>query len=285
MSINYRRNEKLKKTFNLIAGDFESIGPNYFTYFGHQLVNNSELGKGKKVLDIACGRGASLFKALEKVSESGHVTGVDFSNEMINGIKQKTNNENFSNLELLQMDAECLNFPSKTFDYTFCGLSIHFFSDPLLAVDEMYRVLNENGKIGISSWSIKKDISKKGIYEKAYLRVFPEVFTEKQKNNSNRPDFSSINGITTILSKAGFTSIEVHEETKTFFYNDKDEWWQEQSNNATRGFFERIKSTDPELFNDFKTAAYEEVEDHMVGNRVKFEANVLYAYGVKPSQC
>ena len=283
MNNNYTRNKKLKNIFNLVAENFESVGPNYFTYFGHQLVNRSEISEGKKVLDVACGRGASIFKALEKVSETGHVVGTDFSNEMIKGVEKRMKKENISNLKVLQMDAENLDFPSNQFDYVFCGLSVHFFSKPLLAVDEMYKVLKVNGKIGISSWSIKKDINKKGTYERAYLRVFPAINSKQHSISNDRPDFSSKDGLTTILSKAGFISIDIQEETKVFYYKDKDEWWNEQSNNATRGFFERIKSTNPELFNDFKIAAYEEVEKEMEGGRVKFEAKVLYGYGVKPN--
>jgi len=282
MNNNYIRNEKLKNIFNLVANDFESVGPSYFTYFGHQLVNRSEISEGKKVLDVACGRGASLFKSLEKVGETGHVVGTDFSNEMINGVEKRMKKENISNLELLQMDAENLDFPSNHFDHAFCGLSVHFFSKPLLAIDEMYRVLKANGKIGISSWSIKKDLGTKGTYERAYLRVFPAINSEKQSISNDRPDFYSKEGLTTIFSKAGFISIDIQEETKVFYYKDKDEWWNEQSNNASRGFFERIKSTNPELFNDFKIAAYEEVEKEMEDGRVKFEAKVLYGYGVKP---
>ncbi|MBI9010906.1 MAG: methyltransferase domain-containing protein [Clostridiales bacterium] len=281
MNNNFKRNEKLKNIFNLVAENFESVGPNYFTYFGHQLVNRSEISEGKRVLDVACGRGASVFRALKKVGETGHVVGTDYSNEMINGVEKRMKQENISNLTLLQMDAENLDFPSNHFDYAFCGLSVHFFSDPLLAIDQMYKVLKTDGKIGISSWSIKKDKNEKGIYERAYLRVFPKRMSEKNSNNNDRPDLYSKDGLTAIFSKAGFTSIDIQEESKVFYYKDKDEWWNEQSNNASRGFFERIRSTNPELFDDFKTAAYEEVEKDMEGSRVKFEAKVLYGYGLK----
>lgn len=83
------RDEKLKDIFNLVAENLKSVGPNHFTYFRHQLVNRSEMSQGKKVLDVACGRGVSLFKTLEKVSETGHVVGTDFSNEMIKGVKRE----------------------------------------------------------------------------------------------------------------------------------------------------------------------------------------------------
>lgn len=290
MTKEYKRNEKLESIFNLVAENFESVGPHYFTYFGHQLVERSGISEGKKVLDVACGRGASLLKAAEMIGEKGQAVGTDFSIEMIKGVKHTAESNGIINLDALKMDAENLELKENSFDFVFCGLSMHFFSNPLLAVDEMYRVLNSGGKVGISTWSIKRDKTKKGAYEKAYSRVFP---TPKQENAQSKakkentrpepqgPDFASIEGFTSVLESAGFTNVEIQEESKAFYYESKDEWWNEQSNNATRGFFERIKSNDPELFEKFKEAAYEAIEDDVIDGRIKFEANVLYGYGVK----
>jgi ubiquinone/menaquinone biosynthesis C-methylase UbiE len=281
MNNDYTRNEKLKSTFNVVAKNFESVGPNYFTYFGHQLVERSGIGKGQKVLDVACGRGASLFKTIEKIGTSGHAVGIDFSNEMIKNIENHFQKKSMKNLKLYQMDAENIDLPLNHFDCVLCGLSIHFFSNPLLAVDEMYKVLKANGLIGISTWSIKKSSDKKGVLGRAYDRVFESKDNVAHKNKTCKPDYTSKEGLANILSDAGFTSIEIQEETKIFYYKNKDEWWKEQNNNATRGFFERIKSYGPSLFNEFKSAAYEEIEEDIVEEGIKFEASVLYAYAVK----
>lgn len=281
MKNEYKRNEKLEKIFNLVADDFESVGPHYFTYFGHQLVERSGITKGKKVLDVACGRGASLFKAVEIIGEDGEAIGTDFSVEMIKCVQREADIKGISNLDALKMDAENIELEECYFDFIFCGLSTHFFSNPLLAVDEMYKVLKSGGKVGISSWSIKREKNKKGVYEKAYSRVFPKSEKEATYPKSNRPDFSSIEGFKNILTSAGFSNVEIQEESKVFYYENKDDWWNEQSNNATRGFFERINSNDPELFQKFKEVAYEEIEDDIEDGRVKFKANVLYGYGVK----
>lgn len=125
---------------------------------------------------------------------------------------------------------------------------------------------------------MKRDTNKSEVYERTYQRVFPIKINETNNSSTARAGFSSREGLTNILSGASFTSIEIHEESKIFYNKGKDEWWNEQSNNATRGFFERIKSTDPLLFNEFKTAVYEEVEEHIVGGHIKFEANVQYKH-------
>lgn len=83
---NLKTNEKLRSIFDLVAENFESVAANYFTYFGHQLVDRSGITDGQKNLDVTCGRGASLFKALGKIGESGYAVGTDFSVEMIKQI-------------------------------------------------------------------------------------------------------------------------------------------------------------------------------------------------------
>ena len=63
--------EKHKKAisgiFNKGAQNYGSIGPNTFGYFGNKIVEHAELKKDDHVLDIACGRGASLFPAIERL--------------------------------------------------------------------------------------------------------------------------------------------------------------------------------------------------------------------------
>jgi ubiquinone/menaquinone biosynthesis C-methylase UbiE len=281
MKQEFKRNGKLESIFDLVANNFESVGPSYFTYFGHQLINRSEIVSGQKVLDVACGRGASLLRASEIVGPSGEVIGTDFSGEMIKNLASHISKKNVENVQVIQMDAEDIRLPDNHFDYVFSGLSTHFFSNPILAVHEMHRVLKSEGKLGISSWSIKRDTKEMGVYEKASLKVFPESYSKRVPQQKTRPDFSSIKGFTSILSEAGFSNIVIQEESKVFYYKDKDEWWNEQNNNATRGFFERIKEDNPSLFDKFKTAVFEEMELQMEDDRIKFEANVLYGYGIK----
>lgn len=73
--------EKIKKqmtqVWDNVAPTFGTIGPRYWDFFGHRLVELANINEGAQVLDIGCGRGASFFPALKKVSLNGHVTGID----------------------------------------------------------------------------------------------------------------------------------------------------------------------------------------------------------------
>ena len=80
---NFKRNERLEGVFNRVAANFDSIGPKYFSYFGEKLVEYLRVNEGAVLLDVACGRGASLFPAAHGVGEKGKVRGIDFSKEMV----------------------------------------------------------------------------------------------------------------------------------------------------------------------------------------------------------
>ncbi len=52
-------------------------GPDYWDYFGDELVEQAELSPGQKVLDLGCGEGSSLFPAAERVGYGGNAIGID----------------------------------------------------------------------------------------------------------------------------------------------------------------------------------------------------------------
>jgi ubiquinone/menaquinone biosynthesis C-methylase UbiE len=270
------RNEKLESVFNRVASTFDSIGPNYFSYFGQKMVEHAAIQGGSKILDIAFGRGASLFPAAECAGVNGQIVGIDFSHEMVNQTARTILENDISNIRVMQMDAEKLDFDDETFDNVICGLSTAFFSDSLLAVDEMVRVLKHGGTLGISSWKKRENI---GVIGRAYAKLYPKTQNSSSASPVIRPDFSTIEGITQVFENAGLKDIEVKVEQKIFYYKDEAEWWQEQWTNASRGLFERLESLG--VIEEFKRFAFIEVQEHKDEHGIRFEPEVLFAFGTK----
>ena len=69
-SIEIKKN--ITDLFNKVSTVFDSNGPRYFAYFGEKLVEFAGVKEGQKVLDVASGKGASLFVSAEKVGENGN---------------------------------------------------------------------------------------------------------------------------------------------------------------------------------------------------------------------
>lgn len=272
----FKRNERLEEVFNRVAVNFDSIGPKYFSDLGKKLVEYSRVNEGATLLDVACGKGASLFPAAHSVGERGQVIGIDFSKEMVKETQLLICAQGLCNVKVLQMDAEKLDFLDNSFDYVLCGLSTSFFSNSSLAMDEMYRVLKDEGRIGLSTWKKKE---KKGVLDKVYTKLFPQNENRNLNNITGRPDFGSVDGVEKILKDIGLKNIEINVEEKTFYYKDEEEWWQEQWTNASRGLFEHIESIG--AINEFKKEAFVEIMEYKDVHGIRFDAEVIFSFGQK----
>ena len=96
---------------------------------------------GKKILDIGCG-GGIYTKALAS-SGAAHVTGLDFSNEMLKGAVRHC--ENLSNVTFQQGNAYNSGLPDNTFDIILERALIHHLHDLDSCFQEAKRILKPGG--------------------------------------------------------------------------------------------------------------------------------------------
>jgi len=81
-------------------------------YLRKKCVDNLNLKKGDKVLDLACGMGYN-FKHLQKaVGPIGMITGLDYVENMLKQAKKL----GFHNVQLVKQDAAEMSFPKDHFD-------------------------------------------------------------------------------------------------------------------------------------------------------------------------
>ena len=104
-----------------------------------------ELKDGNSVLDIGCGGGATLSK-IAGMTKSGHIMGVDYSEEK-KKMSKDTNAEMISSgrMEIIEASVEDLPFEDNSFDRIITVESFYFWPDPQNNLKEVYRVLNNNG--------------------------------------------------------------------------------------------------------------------------------------------
>ena len=65
---------------------------------------------GDEVLDVAAGRGALLFPIATKIGPTGHVTGIDFSPNMVRETAKDIENRKLSHAEIHQMERRADEF-------------------------------------------------------------------------------------------------------------------------------------------------------------------------------
>lgn len=97
-----------------------------------------------KVLEVGVGTGANLaYYPLEV-----EVTGIDFSSGMLKQARKKlTGLENQKMIELVEMDAQALDFPDDSFDFVIATCVYCSVPDPVKGLQEMRRVCKPEGRI------------------------------------------------------------------------------------------------------------------------------------------
>lgn len=226
--------------FGRAASTYDQVGPQFFSYFGRRLVELAQIPPGAKVLDIATGKGAVLIPAAEAVGPRGTAMGIDLAREMVEQTRERVKELNLQNVDVLEMDAEHLEFPNESFDYVLCAFALFFFPRLDVALSEMRRVLKPEGRIAVTTWS-PKDERWKWVNDLvgSYLS---EGETEAEQPSDDQTDgqpvFNTSEGLEAILTSAGFMEVEIVTESKEFFYADEEQWW---SNAWSHGFREPLE--------------------------------------------
>jgi ubiquinone/menaquinone biosynthesis C-methylase UbiE len=121
---------------------------------------SGQVPPGSQVLEIAPGPG---YFAIELAKLGGYrISGLDISHTFVE-IARKNAVESGVDVDFRQGNAASMPFDSKTFDFLLCRAAFKNFSQPVRALEEMYRVLKPGGSALIID--LRKDASRESISE------------------------------------------------------------------------------------------------------------------------
>lgn len=109
------------------------------------LLDAAAVAPGQPVLDVACGPGHVVARALARGAPA---TGLDFSPAMLAVARAAC-----PGLALRQGDAEALPFDDACFDAVVSNFGLHHVPRPGLALREARRVLRPGGRIAFTTWA------------------------------------------------------------------------------------------------------------------------------------
>lgn len=256
------------------ASKYSKVGPDYWNYFGQKLAYLSDIVKGHRVLDIGCGRGASLFPAARILKEQGELVGIDLSKSMIDETRKEASVLGLDDILLKVMDAEKLDFPDGSFDRVLCGFGLPYLAYQENKLAEVSRVLKSDGQASFSVWSMQEDTAWiQGLVSKH----LPPVQAPTGSQRASSISIDNPEGVSRLLLECGFVEVRTILEDKVFTYKDEDEWWQEMWANAVRATLEWLQTAGQEKLEAFKAAAFEGLKQFKDARGIHFKRSVIYA--------
>lgn len=129
---------------------YSSLTPVYDLVFGPVLqagrrtaIARMPLCAGARVLEV--GVGTALTAAL--YPSDCEVVGIDVSVGMLEKARERIQQEQLSNVQVMRMDAANLTFPNESFDVVYAPYTISAVPDPIEVAREMRRVCRGQGRI------------------------------------------------------------------------------------------------------------------------------------------
>ncbi|MDR0711211.1 MAG: bifunctional demethylmenaquinone methyltransferase/2-methoxy-6-polyprenyl-1,4-benzoquinol methylase UbiE [Prevotellaceae bacterium] len=176
------KKEQVTEMFDSISGQYDllncllSLGVD--RWWRRSMVKRVRRHAPQSVLDIATGTGDSAI-ALKK-SGALRIVGVDISEQMLRQARKKPT---AAGVEFVKADGELLPFDDGCFDAVTISFGIRNFEQRQQGLQEMQRVLKQNGALVVLELSMPANRMIRRLYKLYFLKVVPSVGKLISRNN------------------------------------------------------------------------------------------------------
>jgi SAM-dependent methyltransferase len=180
--------------------------------FNDLLLGRSAVALGERVLEIGCGTGATTVPLAEAVGARGRVVGVDISEPMLAGARQRVADSGLGNISLVQADAQVHRLEAGRFDLIVSRFGVMFFADPVAAFGNLLPAARPGGRLCFVCWGPLEENRHWMIpYEVALRHLGPPAQTPPHAPGPLA--FSDRDYVLRTLERAGFADVVIDRET------------------------------------------------------------------------
>lgn len=155
--------------------------------------------EGDHVLDLGSGAGNDCFVARAMVGGTGRVTGIDFTEQMIDKARENCRKLGYDNVDFVPGDIERMPLPDNSFDVVVSNCVLNLVPDKPKAFNEIFRVLRPGGHFCVSDVVIKGSMPEK-------VRKDAEMYAGCVSGASEMSDYISY------IENSGFRDIRIHKQ-------------------------------------------------------------------------
>ena len=156
----------------------------------------ADLAVGETVLDLGSGGGIDVLLSAKRVGPTGHVYGLDMTDEMLDLARRNATEAGAANVTFLKGQIESVPLPDASIDVIISNCVINLSTDKPAVFAEMHRVLRTGGRIGISDVVADDQLE-------------PAVILERAARVGCLAGALTFQGYQDQLAAAGFTDVTV----------------------------------------------------------------------------
>ena len=161
----------------------------------------ADIKNGDSVLDLGSGAGNDCFVVRAIVGEKGKVTGLDFTDAMLDKANANKKKLGYANIEFIKGDIEEMPFPENIFDVVVSNCVLNLVPDKNKAFAEIKRVLKPNGHFCVSDVVIKGELPER-------LRKDAEMYAGCISGAVEIKEYLEI------INNNGFKNVKIHKQKK-----------------------------------------------------------------------
>lgn len=179
---------------------------------GNYALSKFNIIEGMNVLDIGCGTGITTTQIAKKINNIGYVSGLDFSETMINEAIKHSEKLGIKNINFAVKDIQNEELKILEYDAAFSRFGVMFFSNPIMAFKNIYSALKKNGILTFICWQSQKE---NPWYNSGLEIVKKYIDVPLPKENSPGPfAYADKSYIHNILTNSGYKDIEFYSYEK-----------------------------------------------------------------------